>query len=83
MGMDLLHHRKGNSSEPLLEGPIINNLDLMLCQISTAQLSRLQRKEVYGIPLAKVKCAAAQFLADEPFQPRQVQLLKEWVFFST
>ena len=46
MGTYLIHHRRGNSLEPLIEGLIIKDLDLMLCQIGTTQLSRLQRKDV-------------------------------------
>ena len=57
----------GNSSEPLLEGLIINDLDLMLCQIGTAQLSRLQRKDVMIFHQETV--CSSLILSRPPLQP--------------
>ena len=41
VGSSFLHHRRWHPSKPLFKGFAINHFDLMLCQASTSQLSRL------------------------------------------
>ena len=81
VSMNLIFHRWRDSLEPLLEGLLINDFDLVFCQIGTAQLPRFQGKMSWYS--ASCVHTVAWFLVDHPSRPDKYNCWKSASFLCS